>query len=229
LTFWNKSLELKSANGLSGGDDSHHSIENINMNDDRQVLEHVQEIMNQRFTMVWHQDVEKKSTPVAIVAWIERGQQLDRQLIQPRLVWKRLHDGGAPNERHSVDLLDISRILEVDHIDRNIYPLAQQRNCLCIRTLDGKMMFQASDEKERNRLCRDLKLVVARLASKIILDDQHLFNEFFVEGMFPGYRFLVDCASRPELNSGCHDLSYQINLENQKTSLAITDFTVAPS
>lgn len=187
MTFWNKSLESKSANGLSGMDERHHRLESINMTDDHQVLEHVQEVMNQRFTMVWHQGLEKNSTPVAIIAWIERGQQLDRQLIQPRLVWKRLHDGGAPNDRHSVDLLDISRILEVDQIDRSVYPLAQQRNCLCIRTLDGKMMFEASNEEERNRLCRDLKLVVARLASKIILDDQHLFHEFFVEGMFPGY------------------------------------------
>ena len=186
-TFWNRSLELKRANGLSGSDKNHHRLENVNINDNSQVVEHVQEVMNQRFTMVWHQLVEKQSTPVAIVAWIERGQQLDRQLIQPRLVWKRLHDGGAPNDRHSVDLLDISRILEVNQIDRKLYPLAQQRNCLCIRSLDRKMMFEASNEEERNCLCRDLKLVVARLASKIILDDQNLFHEFFVEGMIPGY------------------------------------------
>jgi hypothetical protein len=155
--------------------------EYVDINDDRQVYERVQEVMNQRFTMVWHSN----AAPIAIVVWIERGQQFGHTLIQPRLVWKRLYDGGASNDRQSVDLLDICRVLEPRNIDRAKYPLAKESNCLLIQSLDETMMFEASDGQERNQLCRDLKLVVARLGSKIIMDDPALFYEFFVEGTMP--------------------------------------------
>lgn len=155
--------------------------EHIDIHDDKQVCERVQEVMNQRFTMVWHSD----GAPVAIVVWIERGQQFGHTLIQPRLVWKRLYDGGASNDRKSVDLLDVCRILEARNIDRAKYPLAKESNCLLIQSLDETMMFEASDGNERNQLCHDLKLVVARLGSKIIMDDPNLFYEFFVDGTMP--------------------------------------------
>lgn len=155
--------------------------EGINMNDDQQVFERVQEVMNQQFTMVWHSN----AAPTAILVWIERGQQFGNTLIQPRLVWKRLYDGGAFNDRQSVDLLDICRVLEARNIDRSKYPLAKQCNCLFIESLDENMMFEACSESERDGISRDLKLVVARLGSKIIMNDPCLFEEFFVDGMIP--------------------------------------------
>lgn len=192
-TFWNQPFNTQWSNGsLSTREldlvlDVDLSLDSLNMNDSFQVHEHVQEVLNQRFTMVWHPCIKKKSKPVAIVAWIERGQKFGRKVIQPRLAWKKLHDGGSFNDRHSVDLLDISRILEVSRIDRNRYPLAQRKNCLLIQCLDQKMLFEASTEKERDRLCRDLKLVVARLGSKIIMEDDQLFEEFFVvDEVVPG-------------------------------------------
>ena len=157
------------------------TLQHIDMNDDQQVCERVQEVMNQRFTMVWHSN----GAPVAIVVWIERGQQFGSTLIQPRLVWKRLYDGGASNDRQSVELLDICRILEPRNIDRAKYPPAKESSCLLIQSLDETMMFEASNGHARNQLCGDLKLVVARLGSKIIMDDPDLFYEFFVEGTIP--------------------------------------------
>ena len=78
---------------------------------------------------------------------------------------------------NSLDLLDICRVLEAGNIDRSEYPLAKQSNCMLIQSLDDKMMFEACSESERDRICRDLKLVVARLGSKIIMNDRHLFDE----------------------------------------------------
>jgi hypothetical protein len=180
-TFWSKPIPKQWTFDSAGSSDKDvdRSVESININDS-QVGEHVQEFLNQRFTLVWHPSVKKNSKPVAIVAWIERGQHLPYTLIQPRLVWKRLHDGKTLSDRHSVDLLDISRVIEAGRVNRNRYPLAQRKKCLLIQCLDENMLFEASNEKERDRLCRDLKLVVARLGSKIIMEDSQLFEEFFV-------------------------------------------------
>ena len=75
--------------------------ERIDIYDDQQVFERVQEVMNQRFTVVWHSN----AAPIAVVVWIERGQQFGDTLIQPRLVWKRLHDGSAFNDRQFTGLV----------------------------------------------------------------------------------------------------------------------------
>jgi hypothetical protein len=184
-SFWNQFYKEEESDSV----EIDRSLDVLDLNDSSMVREYLQEIMNQRFTLVWHLCAadEGPSKPVAVVAWIERGQHLHNKLIQPRLVWRKLRSASTPSKRglsdfenHHVDLLDISRIIEVSRIDRKRYPLAQKKQSLHIQCLDGQMLFEASSEMERDRLCRDLKLVVARLGSKIILEDETLFDEFFV-------------------------------------------------
>ena len=134
--------------------------------------------------LVWHQP----EGPVAVYAWIELGSQLRSALIQPKLMWKPVHE--TEDERgalgitthinlHSVDLLDISRILAANKIDRKLHPLAKRKCSLSIETFDHNLLFEASCQKERDALVKGLKGLVARLASKIIVGDERVFDEYF--------------------------------------------------
>jgi hypothetical protein len=147
--------------------------------------------MNERFTLVWHRSVKPysltKGTPQAMKAWIERGQQLQAGIIQPKFVWRPVQDYENESQRlglskpslESVELLDISRVLEVNRIDRKLYPLAKRNNCFLLETLDRKIMFEASCESERDRIVHNMKLMVARFGSKVIVRDQDVLDEFF--------------------------------------------------
>ena len=147
--------------------------------------------MNERFTLVWHCCVKpyslSRGTPKATKAWIERCQLLQAGLIQPKFVWRPVQDYENDSQRlglsklslESVELLDISRVLEVNRIDRKLYPLAKRNNCFLLETLDRKIMFEASCESERDRIVHNLKLMVARFGAKVILRDQAALHEFF--------------------------------------------------
>jgi hypothetical protein len=147
--------------------------------------ERAQEVLNQRFRLIWY-TAENGCVPIAVDAWFERGQQLCQKLIQPRLVWKRVNDGGDLNCRQSIDLLDISKVLEGERSGHINYPMARRQKCLVIHTLDAALCFEAKTEIERDRLCDDLKIVVARLGSQVVLEDVNVFDEFFVDGFIPG-------------------------------------------
>lgn len=66
-------------------------------------------------------------------------------------------------------------------IDRSIYPYAKAHLAFMIKSHDGNLyLFEAQSKRERDWFVRGLKLVVARLASMIIVGDQHMmFSEFF--------------------------------------------------
>ena len=150
--------------------------------------------MNERFTLIWHPYLTNTKqnpnfSPIGIKAWIERGQRLRKTLIQPKICWQQVSlsdPKGILRDKtkklHHVDLLDITRVLEVTKIDRRQYPFAPVKKCLMIHTLDEKIMFEAGSESERNRLVHSLKLTVARLGSKIIVEDPAVFDEFFSTG-----------------------------------------------
>jgi hypothetical protein len=147
--------------------------------------------MNEKLTLVWHRsakpDAKSKGTPQGMVIWIERGQQLNSGLIQPKLVWRPVRNYDSEIKRlglstpslESLELLDISRVLEVNRIDRKLYPFAKRASCFLVESLDRKMMFEASSESERDRIVHCLKLTVARFASKIIVSDRQVLDEFF--------------------------------------------------
>mmetsp|Transcript_8520 Transcript_8520/g.13324 ORF Transcript_8520/g.13324 Transcript_8520/m.13324 type:complete len:479 (+) Transcript_8520:257-1693(+) len=167
----------------------------LNLSNAKQVRGRVQEILNQRYTFIWHPN-DANGKPVAVTAWFERGQHLCKKFVQPCFAWKKQNDNLSEStskinipdyQFHSIDLLDISRILEVNKVNRKKYPFAQRKKCFLIQGLENKMLFEASHEKERDRICQDFKLVVARLGSKVIMEDTEMFTEFFiVDGSVPG-------------------------------------------
>ena len=153
------------------------------MNDDH-IAKAVDGILHRRMMLVWHQP----EGPVAVYAWIELGSQLRSALIQPKLMWKPVHETedergalGITNHinLHSVDLLDISRILASTKVDRKKHPLAKSKCSLSIETFDHNLLFEASCQEERDALVQGLKGLVARLASKIIVGDERVFDEYF--------------------------------------------------
>ena len=80
----------------------------------------------------------------------------------------------------SVELLNIVRVLKPNTIDRDQHPFAKQRNSFTLQSNTNDIyLFEAFSEKERDRFVQGLKLVVARLASKIIVGDEDVFDEFF--------------------------------------------------
>lgn len=82
---------------------------------------------------------------------------------------------------HSMELLDITRILKVGRIDRQRHPFAKAMHCFVIKTIDNDELFlEAKSFAERNRLVYSLKLLVARFGAKIIVADESLFGEFFI-------------------------------------------------
>ena len=86
-----------------------------------------------------------------------------------------------------MDLLDISRILAPRTIDRKLHPLAKQKCSLTIETFDHNLLFEARDVNDRAIMVQGLKGLVSRLASKIIVGDEDVFDEYFQPfGAVPG-------------------------------------------
>ena len=86
----------------------------------------------------------------------------------------------------SFDLVDVARVLAVDTVDRKLYPFAKPASCFLLKTIDKSFLFETKSAPERERIVRLLKLVVARLGSKLIVGDQSFFEEFFITGDGPG-------------------------------------------
>eukprot|EP00548_Thalassiothrix_antarctica_P017517 CAMPEP_0194186242 /NCGR_PEP_ID=MMETSP0154-20130528/46182_1 /TAXON_ID=1049557 /ORGANISM="Thalassiothrix antarctica, Strain L6-D1" /LENGTH=269 /DNA_ID=CAMNT_0038905153 /DNA_START=706 /DNA_END=1511 /DNA_ORIENTATION=- len=176
------SIKVREEEKIHSGEkclETSNDVTKINPNGMFQSEDLVQEILNQRYTFVLHPD-KLDEKPMAVVAWFERGQQLQHYLVQPRFVWTKLYEESSSsskiriseiNDRQSIDLLDIARVLEVNHVNRKKYPLAKSKKCLLIQCLEMKIFFEASSEKVRDKICDDIKLVVARLGSKIIMED----------------------------------------------------------
>jgi hypothetical protein len=154
----------------------------------------VQEIFNQTTTLVLHRWSSGNSDgqaarPVAIDAWLERGQNLTHSLIQPKWMWKpkpRELRGNLklPSNSHlqAVELLDVTRILKLEDITNgsNLHSFAKTAHCFLVKTIHGEVFcFEALNESERDRLVYSLKLVIARFGAKVLVGDHQLYGEFF--------------------------------------------------
>lgn len=72
------------------------------------------------------------------------------------------------------------RILKPTTLDRTMYPFAKiDRTFTILSHTNENFVFEAATTEERDWLVHGLKLVVARLASMIIVGDEHMFVEFF--------------------------------------------------
>ena len=153
----------------------------------------VQDFMNERITLLLHRNVmhyPSSSSSMAVHFWVERGQRLNRDIILPKLVWmpvttNRTAECGNTkilHQRHqtyNIELLDISRVLEITKVDRSRYPFVRLPCSFLVRTMNEEFIFEASSEGERKRIVETLKHVVARFASTVLLQDDKAILDFF--------------------------------------------------
>ena len=128
----------------------------------------------------------KSYSPIRVKAWIELGTQLRSRLIQPKFVWKVLTENELESTKSSVsnvglkklELLDIMRVLD-DQVDRSKYPFAKRSCSFTTETSSEKYLFEATNNLERDKIVTGLKLAIARLGSKIVMQDESVLGEFF--------------------------------------------------
>lgn len=175
----------------------------------------VQEFMNETTTLKLHPSMTDtcSTQPLAVHAWVERGQRL-QTILQPKFMWRSVHlknlkGNSMENPTISaIDLLDVTRILKVEKIDRRRYPFAKPMHCFIIKTFqDEDLFFEAKSVLDRNRLVYSFKMIVARFGAKVIVADESLFDEFFVNqgGDVPGE---APEWTNPEQKPPCRDSSW---------------------
>lgn len=117
------------------------------------------------------------------------GSCLKKRLLQPTFVW-RANDQTAFSSRllriksiqtpESIELLNIIKIFAPTEINRQMHPFVKLD---CAFTLVGndeeELLFETATKDERDKFIFAFKLMVARLASKIIVGDKDVFDEFF--------------------------------------------------
>jgi hypothetical protein len=162
---------------------------------------------NGRLLLIWHPTQSPQHPnlrPSCVKLWIESGVYLvDGSFLLPKLSWistsstegfNKLNSGTAgasirtkagkktalpPHDPETLELLDICRLRGTDDIDRAIHPFADARRSFTIRTPNQVYLFEAPTPEERDRIVYGLKLVVARLASLLMLRDYRAAEEFF--------------------------------------------------
>jgi hypothetical protein len=156
----------------------------------------VQEMFNERFTLVVHQHTPStvktsmSTQATGVHAFLERGQQLKNRVLPPRLVWKPIHDEHRTSPSMSslttsISLLDIVRILEAERVVSDgqkplRHNLARTFHTFYVQTLDDSFFIEAENREERDRFVHGLKVVVARMGSFLLCGDDRLLDEFFV-------------------------------------------------
>ena len=76
--------------------------------------------------------------------------------------------------------MDIHRITSVFTMDREFFPFAKTKFSFIITSSShGKYLFEARREKEKNIVVRNLKLIIARLASQAFLNDSDILQDYF--------------------------------------------------
>ena len=156
-----------------------------------------QEAYNTKIPLVWH--CRNKSTepfqtqtkvPTAVSAVFEVGAHLDNLVVQPKFTWSPTYEPDldqkkiqlSRSEPISLELLSIIRVVRPTRLNRRLYPFARLDRTLCITTNAEDypyLVFEAPSQQERDWLVNALKMIVARLASIIIVRDEAMLLEFF--------------------------------------------------
>lgn len=143
----------------------------------------------------------KMPCPKACHGVFEVGAHLDHMVVQPKFTWSPVLQPNLEEDRkillsgsqpHSVELLSIIRVntpspdqrpsLSGGGWNRSLYPFCRLDRTLCVTTNDLNhpyLVFEARSQTERDWLVVALKLIVARLASIIIVRDEDMLLEFF--------------------------------------------------
>jgi len=144
------------------------------------------------FDLLWH---KRDSAPKSVQAWIERGTYLlNQSFVQPKFMWKPTFEPNLATHRkinlemERFPLLDVSRIDDNPVIDRALYPLAKQPHCFAVFLRKDYYLFQAETIVEKIKIVFGLKILVARLASMLMVRDERAIEEFFepVDANVPG-------------------------------------------
>jgi len=176
-------------------------VNTFDVNNGLLVTQFIEELTNGFISLIWHPGRKQSAqsftnpTPLHAQAWFEMGTCLKSTLVQPKFMWRgayhRPNDDDSSNSNrniqgpafqtpHFVELLNIVRVIAPKSLDRNIHPFCRLTHAFTVSTSqDESYLFEAATEEERNRFVLGLKLVVARLASKIIVGDKGVFNDFF--------------------------------------------------
>jgi hypothetical protein len=155
--------------------------------DEDVIVDLVRAMNNERLPLLWHPIQTKElsnRSPINVKVWIESGVYLvDGTFLLPKLTWsesaKAIRCHASVGELQKLDLLDICRIRATLKIDRKLHPFADRRKCFLIETQTKSYLFEAQSTEERERIVSGLKLVVARLASLLMVRDFRAAEEFF--------------------------------------------------
>ena len=150
----------------------------------------IEETINTFRRLIWHRkscDEQWNTRPSHIKAWIEMGNVLKDTTIYPKFSWREMLDNigkkhftrFASTKYHSMDLLDICRIIPLNSIDRDRYPFAKQNCCFLVGDLNDAEIFEACSTMERDRIVQGLKLTVARLGAMIFVENEAVYDMFF--------------------------------------------------
>jgi len=137
-------------------------------------------------------------TPRCVRVWFERGNRIrQHEIVEPKLMWRDAYHPDLVSSRklnlsstdgpYQVCLLNICRVIATSgSIDRTKYPFAKQSSSFLIRSCDDEeFLFEAINEKERDRIVYLFKVVVARLASQAVVGNgEGMLGEFFVPSSY---------------------------------------------
>ena len=163
-----------------------------------------QHATEQRVSMIWLQapqrDHDGRSTkllpPKSITGWFESGSQLDNIVVFPKFAWRQAFQAGTSlisRTPYSIQLLTIVSVVAPASLDRKLYPFARLDRTCCIKTHEGQdYVFEASCSQQRDSFVNRLKVLVARLASSVIVHDEAMVREFFAP---PGAEAFADDLS----------------------------------
>jgi hypothetical protein len=166
--------------------------------DDETITDIIDRMKNEKMTLIWHPADSIKArnkAPFCSKVWIESGIYLiDGTFLLPKLLWVPVIEGNIQSKvlnattrnPGTIDLLDVCRVRECKTIDRKLFPFANVERSFMIQTQTETQLFEARSRDERIRVVNALRLVIARLASLLMLRDLRAVDEFFGGNSVPG-------------------------------------------
>lgn len=158
----------------------------------------IEEFLNQSFTLIYHPSPTESrgvSRPIAMEAWLERGQIL-QELIQPKWLFRpkasEVYQKGlmmTEQDVRSIELLEITRILELPVVDKKRWPFARPFKTFLIRDVHGEdFCFEAQSVADCDLIAYSLKLSIARFGAMVITSNHQIYEDFFAstESCVPG-------------------------------------------
>ena len=157
----------------------------------------VQEMFNKTTTLVLHPILDQNrpgavqsSRPVAVDAWVERGQHLAYALVQPKWIWKNKGQMGGQQSSarqkfsvQGIELLDITKILKMEDTVECNESFAKASHCFIMKSIyHEEFCFEAKSRSVRNRIVDSLKLLIARFGAQVLTGDDQVYYEFFWTG-----------------------------------------------